>query len=344
MIGFKVLRAFGTGAVRSLCCVALAAVLTAPGIVSAWPSPLLVAGGATPSAKNFPTPDNLEPAVQFWTDIFTRHDSTRIVLHDREQMNVIWKVIDLPRDKKGAVDAKAADKKVKAITDDLKKRLRRLEHNPAPTDDEDREILAIAGEKDPAKLKGAWIRVRGQRGVADRFRDGMVRARKWMPAIRKILVEEKVPVELAALPFVESMFNQGARSSAGAGGIWQLMPATARGLGLTVRRGNDERYDIFKSTRAAAKMLKQNHEMLSTWPLAITAYNHGPYGMKRAVKAVGSTDLVYLIEHYEKSTWGFASKNFYAEFLAAARVFAEQEKAFAAVIEPEAATEASKVD
>ncbi len=329
---------------RSLCSVAFAVMLLAPRVGSAWPAPLLVAGGATAPTKNFPIPDELVPAVQFWTEIFTRHDSTRIILHDRRDLNVIWQVIELPLGEDGAVDEKAANRKVKEITNDLKKRLRRLERDPAPTDDEDRVILALAGEKDPARLKGAWTRVRAQRGVADRFRDGLVRARKWLPSIRDVLVDEGVPVELTALPFVESMFNQGARSSAGAAGIWQLMPATARGLGLTVKRGNDERYDIAKSTRAAAKMLRQNHTMLGNWPLAITAYNHGPYGLKRAVKSVGSADLVYLIQHYEKSTWGFASKNFYAEFLAARRIFAEQEETFAAVIAPNAEPMASKVD
>ena len=80
-----------------------------------------------------------------------------------------------------------------------------------------------------------------------------------------------------------------------------------------------------ESTRAAAKMLGQNYRMLDNWPLAITGYNHGPYGVKRAVKKVGSTNLVYLIEHYKKDTWGFASKNFYAEFLAAVSILTDHQ-------------------
>jgi membrane-bound lytic murein transglycosylase D len=95
----------------------------------------------------------------------------------------------------------------------------------------------------------------------------------------------------------------------------------------------DERLDTEKSTRAAARMLRKNHELLGNWPLAITGYNHGPNGVKRAVTAIGSTDLAYLIEHYEKSTWGFASKNFYAEFIAAVRVFAAAEPEFAALLQ-----------
>ena len=156
--------------------------------------------------------------------------------------------------------------------------------------------------------------------------------------MQHVLVEEGVPSEIAALPFVESMFNTGARSYAGAAGIWQLMPATARGLGLKVSRADDERTDVLKATRAAAKMLRKNYQILGTWPLAITAYNHGPNGMRRAVTLVGSTDLVYLIDNYEKSTWGFASKNFYAEFVAATTVLAQQDETFAALLKPPLST------
>ena len=78
-----------------------------------------------------------------------------------------------------------------------------------------------------------------------------------------------------------------------------------------------------KATWAAAKMLRQNHNKLGNWPLAITGYNHGPNGMYRAVKQVGSDDLMVLIKKYEKSTWGFASKNFYAELLAALSLLEE---------------------
>jgi membrane-bound lytic murein transglycosylase D len=120
------------------------------------------------------------------------------------------------------------------------------------------------------------------------------------------------------------MFNTKAHSSAGAAGVWQLMPATAREFGLRVKRGKDDRLDILKATRAAAKLLARNHRMLKSWPLAVTGYNHGAYGVKRAIRKVGSRKLEDLIEHYEKRSWGFASKNFYAEFVAMIRIFHNQ--------------------
>ena len=82
-----------------------------------------------------------------------------------------------------------------------------------------------------------------------------------------------------------------------------------------------------KSTRAAAKLLRRNYELLGTWPLAITAYNHGQNGLKRAVQEAGTTDLVFLVTSYSKENWGFSSKNFYAGFLAACRSFSAVEQA-----------------
>jgi hypothetical protein len=89
---------------------------------------------------------------------------------------------------------------------------------------------------------------------------------------------------------------------------------------LQVSRRVDERLDPLKSARAAAKLLKDNYEALGTWPLAITAYNHGRGGMLRAKKAHGS-DLPTIINEYRGPVFGYASMNFYAEFLAAAAVY-----------------------
>jgi membrane-bound lytic murein transglycosylase D len=273
-------------------------------------------------APKFPTPDALESAVGFWSDLFLRHASDRVILHDRENMDVVWQVLDLPKDRvTGGVDERAATRLTRDAVDNLRRRLRRLEADPTPADDEDKALLAIAaGSPQGDLLTGAWLRIRAQRGVADQFRAGLERCRSWLPEMRQILVEEGVPEEIAVLPFVESMFNPKARSAVGAAGVWQLMPATARGLGLRVSRGTDDRTNVLKATRAAARMLRQNYQILGSWPLAITAYNHGPNGVKRAVRLVGSTDLTYLIDNYQRSTWGFASKNFYAEFLAVLHV------------------------
>jgi membrane-bound lytic murein transglycosylase D len=128
-----------------------------------------------------------------------------------------------------------------------------------------------------------------------------------------------LPVELAYLPLVESSFNVRARSSVGAVGMWQFMPETGKKF-MRVDTAVDERRDPMASTRAAARLLKENYRILGNWPLAITAYNHGTEGIFRGIKAVESDDLVDLMRGYQSPTFGFASKNFYAEFLAVVEI------------------------
>ena len=271
-------------------------------------------GAPALAAVLFPVPESLRPAMRFWHELFTIHTSDRMVIHDRENMDVIWGVVELPKDEDGAVVETAVDKTVRAAVAGIRERLKRLAADPTASDDEDRILLTLAGGAQD-RLHGAWERLRTQRGVADRFREGMTRSRELVDSIRQVLLQEGVPVDVAVLPFVESMFNPSARSYAGAVGLWQLMPGTARGFGLKIKGRDDERLDVLKATHAAARVLRQNYRMLGSWPLAITAYNYGPYGLKRAVDRIGSTDLATLISQNEDAAWGFAAKNFYAEFL-----------------------------
>ena len=106
---------------------------------------------------------------------------------------------------------------------------------------------------------------------------------QYMIFLKKIFKKYDLPEELIVLPHVESSFNYKAYSSAGAAGIWQFTRGTGKQY-LKISYEVDERLDPILSTEAAAKLLKRNYEVLGSWPLAITAYNHGAYGMKRAVK------------------------------------------------------------
>lgn len=281
---------------------------------------LLAFSSPSRAADEFPIPEGLEGRVWFWEQVFGSYDSDQALLHDREHPHLLWQVIDLPTHENESRERQLGKNAVNAALASLRARLNRLAAKGAPKDELDEKLLALVGGKH-RELVGAAGRLRSQRGVADKFRAGLKRAKKHRAVIENTLDAEGVPKELAALPFIESMYTPTAKSHAGAAGLWQLMPATARELGLKVTAARDDRMNIAKATRGAARMLKDNYRMLKSWPLAITGYNHGPYGVKKATQQMGTTDLVQLIKRYKKSTWGFASKNFYAEFIAASRLY-----------------------
>jgi LysM repeat protein len=97
---------------------------------------------------------------------------------------------------------------------------------------------------------------------------------------------------------------------------------------MNVNRKVDERLDPSKATHAAARLLMDNYNALGSWPLAITAYNHGRAGMMRAQSEVGSSDITKVINEYRGPLFGYASMNFYSEFLAAIDVYHNYEQYF----------------
>ena len=115
------------------------------------------------------------------------------------------------------------------------------------------------------------------------------RARRYLPVALEGMQRQGLPAELACLPLVESAFEPRCVSSAGAAGLWQLMPQTARRFGLTVSKEKDERFDVEKSTAAAARYLAYLHGLFRDWPLALAAYNCGEGAMQKAVRRYGDS-------------------------------------------------------
>jgi membrane-bound lytic murein transglycosylase D len=176
-------------------------------------------------------------------------------------------------------------------------------------------------------LKEEDGRIRAQRGAKDNFVAGLSVSGRYIARMKAIFRGEGMPVDLAYLPLVESSFNWRARSSAGAVGMWQFMTETGKKF-LRIDDVIDERRDPLASTRAAARLLKQNYQLFGNWPLAITAYNHGTEGIFRGIDATGSKDLADLVRNYQSPAFGFASKNFYAEFVAAVHLARNSNKHF----------------
>ncbi len=109
--------------------------------------------------------------------------------------------------------------------------------------------------------------------------------------------------------------------------MWQFMRSTGRRF-LRIDAVVDERLDPYRSTEAAARFLEQNYIILGSWPLALTAYNHGPGGMKRAQEQLGTSDIATIVRKYNSRSFGFASRNFYLAFLAALEIDQNPEKFF----------------
>ncbi len=112
------------------------------------------------------------------------------------------------------------------------------------------------------------------------------RANLYIPYIKPILLKKGLPEELSLLPLIESGFNPFAVSRSGAAGIWQLMPDTARRYGLRVDGEVDERFDLLKSTEAAASYLKDLHRRFGSWELVLAAYNCGEGCVSRRTEGV----------------------------------------------------------
>jgi membrane-bound lytic murein transglycosylase D len=241
----------------------------------------------------FALPAGLEDAVEFWKQIFTRYGFAEVVLFDPLDPGRIYSVLRATDNEQG-----------RALVD--------------------KERARIVADYD---LVDDETRIRSQRGAKEHFAEGLKISGRYMTQMQRIFRDEGVPVELAYLPLVESSFNIRARSVVGALGMWQFMPETGKKF-MRVDTTVDERRDPMASTRGAARLLKENFRILGNWPLAITAYNHGTEGILRAVKTVESDNLVDLIRRYQSPTFGFASKNFYAEFLAVVHIATNREVYF----------------
>lgn len=263
--------------------------LPAYALVSDWNSSL-------PYNSKFNVSDEMRNRVDFWVKIYSQYSTTQGVFHLTDKPEVILGEIDLTS----------------------------IYQNTNLSDSVKRNLI----EKKVKNLKKFYVqkyslspnKVRLQMGLKDRMKKALYLSGKYINSMESIFKREGLPIELTRLVYVESSFNIFAQSKVGASGLWQIMPSVARPRGYLAVNYDKRNHPIY-ATELAALILKKNYSVLKTWPLAITAYNHGLAGVQRMVNKNGTTRIEKLISSKATTrSWGFASKNFYACFLAVLEV------------------------
>lgn len=278
-----------------------------------------------PRHAPFPEPEALRDNVAFWRSVFAEWRQSQVALLDIENPGLIYEVFELDGKVNDALNGKQRAQ-VAQRRESWESRLRRIAAGEALSAEEQalrQRIIDVAGA---AAVKDAHLRVRTQRGVRERFRRGLEISGRYDAAFRRAFREAGLPEDLAYLPHVESSFQPHARSVAGAVGMWQFT-RTAGERFMTVSHVVDERVDPVASALGAARYLKHAYHKLGDWSLAITSYNHGIQGMMRARSKFG-TDFGRIVNEYDGKTFGFASRNFYAEFLAAREIASQPQRFF----------------
>lgn len=288
----------------------------------------------------FVVTEGMKDRVGFWVDIYSKYDSNQGVLHDSEEITLIYEVLDLPTMESTGLSRAEVErlrgKKVEEGKERVRARLMALQERM----DQGKSEQGLSKvdwriwqrfAKSPSRHRFSEAarkdRLRLQLGQKDQFLRGIYYSGWYIDEIEKIFEEHNLPKELTRLPLVESSFNIMAQSKVGASGLWQFMRYTARSY-MKMDRHVDERNDPIVATRAAAKKFKWIYNMIESWPLAVTGYNYGPSGIRRLSQKYNSRDIAYLIDHAQHSRFGFASKNFYASFLAALEVEKSADKYF----------------
>ncbi len=268
----------------------------------------------------------MQPDVTFWTRVYTEVSTRSGFIHDAYDLSVVYETHELEKsaraNKRKIREAKA---RYVAILNHLAK------GNRSNLNGEQLRVLELWGsDVSNQRLKKAASDLRFQKGQSDRFLEGLKRSGAWRNHIDTVLKDMGLPKELSALPHVESSFNPKAYSRVGASGLWQFTRSTGRRF-MRVDYVIDERMDPFAATVGAAKLLQHNRQLTGSWPLSLTAYNHGAASIRRATRTLGTHDISRIVREYRGRAFGFASRNFYVAFLAALEVDSFPEKYFGAI-------------
>jgi membrane-bound lytic murein transglycosylase D len=278
----------------------------------------------------FFVPQSLKDRVMLWEKIYSEIDSHQVMFYDQENPKVVYDIQDLPKIK-GEISSPKYRADVEKRRDDIKKVLADMAAGVKATASNQALYERIQKTLRQNKLsasKELVERVKYQNGLKSQFGLGIQLSGKYIGEMQAILRAHGLPPDLVAIAFVESLFYISSESSKGAMGAWGLMPETAKLNGIFVNSFVMESACPVTATEAAASYLKKAYAELKNWPLAIMSYNYGLPGTIRAVNNLGTNNIEEIIAKHDSPIFGYASKNYYAEVVAARNVLARQQKLF----------------
>ncbi|MBL6749775.1 MAG: LysM peptidoglycan-binding domain-containing protein [Nevskia sp.] len=315
------------------------AATVAPAMGSAVPAAAVVQEAAAAPSDDplFPHVAILKPEVAFWTRVFSEYSENQSVVHSMDDVRKVYTTLDfrgqaetLSKAALGALRAREERRALQQI-DTLLEQVDALQATPQKMNAEQRRIYQMyADSRDPHRFRDAVGSFRVQRGLRERTAHALTVSGRYLPQMEQIFSSYGLPTRLTRLPLVESSFNLEAYSKVGAAGLWQFIPASAR-IYMHLDELADDRRDPWFSTDAAARHLRDDYAVLQNWPLAVTAYNYGRGGLVHALEQTDGHTLADLLVRFNGNRFGFASRNFYAEFLAASDVEREWKKHFGAI-------------
>ncbi|MEM7194996.1 MAG: LysM peptidoglycan-binding domain-containing protein [Pseudomonadota bacterium] len=289
-------------------------------------------------SNNFPCPDEIKRRVDFWVHVFLEWDKTKAILHDPDSPERVYTVLDTGKGCSAHGTIKRERRKLRANLEDIATKRAKGQKISGSY----RQHLArLFKNRSARQIRSSAKNIRCQSGVRNGFVAGLKRFQHYSGMVDAVISKAGLPEELRYLPFVESSYNPAAYSKAGAAGMWQIMPKTARVLGLELNATIDERLDPEAATRAAALYFQRSTKSLNTLsreidpgvrqseinPFIVTSYNYGVNGMRRAIRKHGP-DYLQVLNKYKSPSFQVAVKNFYASFLAAIHLAKNADKYF----------------
>ena len=282
-------------------------------------------------SDEFAIPAELMDRVTFWFNVYTKYTSHFSVIHDIDNLGIVYDVIDFNevvsnisnRNTRYAIQ----NKTLRSIIKEYKNSFTALSKGSCKTEKCTKILSALTKAKIDLPKKGRkkfFLDLRGnirtQTGQHDHIRQGLTNIDGYNESIEHLFKVFNLPHELLAISFLESSFNIHAESKVGATGPWQFMRVIGKHF-MKINREVDQRSSAVLSTASALHLLKQNKKIMKTWDLAVNAYNSGTGLLRRGVKSLYKKGykkprVQHLITHFKHRNWGFAAKNFYSEFLA----------------------------